>query len=69
MDGKAVYMVGVPTLVVWGERDTALLPANLDGLDNVVPDLKLVRVPQATHWIAHDEPDLVNREIAAFLAG
>jgi pimeloyl-ACP methyl ester carboxylesterase len=60
------FMVRVPTLVVWGERDTALLPGCIDGLDQVVPDLKLVRVPEASHWITRERTDLVIREIEAF---
>lgn len=60
------FIVKVPTLVVWGERDTALLPGCLDGLDAVVPDLKLVRVPEASHWIVRERTDLVIREIEAF---
>jgi pimeloyl-ACP methyl ester carboxylesterase len=60
------YKVRVPTLVVWGERDTALLPGCLDGLDQVVPDLKLVRVPEASHWVVRERTDLVIREIEAF---
>lgn len=60
------FFVRVPTLVVWGERDTALLPGCIDGLDQVVPDLKLVRVPEASHWIARERTDQVIREIEAF---
>ena len=60
--------VKVPTLVLWGERDRALLPSLLDGLDTFVPDLRLVRIPDATHWVVHEQPDLVEREIAAMLA-
>ncbi|MDA1117608.1 MAG: alpha/beta hydrolase [Proteobacteria bacterium] len=60
------FTVKVSTLVVWGERDAALLPGCLDGLDEVVPDLKLVRVPEASHWIARERTDLVIREIEAF---
>jgi len=63
------FRVRVPTLVVWGERDTALLPGCLEGLDRVVPDLKLVRVPEASHWIARERTDLVIREIEAFTIG
>ncbi len=55
-----------PTLVVWGERDTALLPGCIDGLDEVVPDLKLVRVPEASHWIARERTSQVIGEIEAF---
>src|SRR5262245_10312218 len=36
------FRVTVPTLVIWGERDEALLPANLDGLKEVVADLQVV---------------------------
>jgi len=56
----------VPTLVLWGERDTALLPGCLEGLEAVVPGVKIVRVPGASHWIARERTDLVNREIEAF---
>jgi epoxide hydrolase 4 len=63
------FVVRVPTLVLWGERDTALLPGCIDGLEEVVPDLKLVRVPEATHWIARERTDLVIREIEAFTIG
>jgi pimeloyl-ACP methyl ester carboxylesterase len=34
-----------------------------------VPDLKLVRVPEATHWIARERTELVCREIEAFTIG
>jgi pimeloyl-ACP methyl ester carboxylesterase len=60
------FIIKVPTLVVWGERDTALLPGCIDGLDQVVPDLKLVRVPEASHWIAREQTARVIREIEAF---
>jgi pimeloyl-ACP methyl ester carboxylesterase len=63
------FMVRVPTLVIWGERDTALLPGCLEGLDMVVPNLKLVRVPDATHWVARERTALVIREIEAFTIG
>jgi pimeloyl-ACP methyl ester carboxylesterase len=55
--------VRVPTLVVWAEADVALPPALLDGLQAYVPDMRLVRVPGATHWIIHERPALVAQEI------
>lgn len=60
--------VRVPTLVLWAERDLALLPALLEGLDRWVPDLEIVRVPEATHWIVHEQPDRVAAEIERFVA-
>ena len=53
----------VPTTVVWGERDHALLPGLLDGIERWIPDLRLVRVPDATHWLVHEQPALVLAEI------
>jgi pimeloyl-ACP methyl ester carboxylesterase len=59
--------VRVPTRVIWGLRDRALLPSLLDGLDGFVPDLHVTRVPDATHWIVHEQPGLVMAEIEAAL--
>src|SRR5436189_112588 len=61
--------VTVPTLVIWGERDRALLPGNLDGLERFVDDLTIERVPDGSHWCIHEQPALVNRLIRQFLAG
>lgn len=60
-------IVNVPTLVIWGERDTALLTGNLDGLEQYVPKLTVRRVPDASHWIVHEHPALVNRYIQGFI--
>jgi pimeloyl-ACP methyl ester carboxylesterase len=60
--------VTVPTLVIWGEKDTALLPGNLVGLDRYVNRLTIERIPTGTHWVIHEEPDRINRLIEAFLA-
>ncbi len=61
------FVVRVPTLVIWGMRDRALLPRLLDGLDELVPDLRVERVPDATHWVVHEQPDRVNRLIRTFI--
>ena len=61
------FMVRVPTLVLWGDRDTALLTGCVEGLGECVPDLKVVRAPDASHWIVHEKPDLVCSEIEAFV--
>ncbi len=66
---QSALVVRVPTLVIWGERDTALLPGNLDGLDAFVPDLTIRRVPDGSHWVIHEHPALVNGYIREFIAG
>jgi pimeloyl-ACP methyl ester carboxylesterase len=61
------FMVRVPTLVLWGERDTALLTGCLEGIEACVPDLKIVRFADASHWIVHEKTADVCREIEAFV--
>jgi len=61
--------VKVPTLVVWGEKDTALLTGNLEGLDKYVPNLTIKRIPDGTHWVIHEKPALVNGYIREFIKG
>jgi pimeloyl-ACP methyl ester carboxylesterase len=63
----ATIMVNVPTCVIWGEQDTALLTGNLNGLEKLVPRLRVERVPDATHWIVHEKPELLNRLIRDFM--
>ncbi len=63
----AALVARVPTLVIWGERDSALLTGNLDGLDAFVPDLTVQRVPDGSHWVVHEQPDTVNAAIRRFL--
>lgn len=56
--------VRVPTTVLWGDADSALPPALLDGLDAFVPDLHVQHVAGATHWIVHEQPERVAALIA-----
>ncbi|MDO9075605.1 MAG: alpha/beta fold hydrolase [Rubrivivax sp.] len=51
--------VQVPTTVLWGEADVALLPGLLDGLERWVPNLQVQRVADAGHWIVHEQPTRV----------
>lgn len=63
----AAVTVRVPTTVLWGEQDRALLPGLLAGLERWVPDLEIVRVPQASHWIVHEQPQRVAEHIVRLL--
>ena len=60
--------VHVPTLVVWAENDIALPNSLLDGLETFVPRMRLVRVPNATHWVIHEQPATIAAEIERELA-
>jgi len=59
--------VKVPTLVIWGEKDRALLTGNLEGLDKFVPDLRIKRIPEGSHWVVHEYPEVVIAHIREFL--
>ncbi len=63
----SALMVKVPTLVIWGEKDTALLTQNLDGLDKFVPQLTIKRIPDGSHWVIHEKRDEVNAAIRDFI--
>jgi epoxide hydrolase 4 len=65
---REMLTVSVPTLVLWGMKDVALLPSLLDGLEEFVPQLTVERVADASHWIVHEQPRLVADRLAGFLA-
>ena len=62
------FDVRAPTLLLWGERDPALGVELTEGLDAWVPDLRVERFPDASHWLQNDAPARVNRALAEFLA-
>ena len=60
-------MISTPTLVIWGEKDTALLTGNLEGLDQYVKTLAVKRVPDGGHWVVHEKPQQVIGYMHEFL--
>ena len=65
----SVVNVSVPTTVLWGEADHALLPGLLDGLADWVPGVQIHRLPGASHWIVHEQPAWVIARLREVLAG
>ncbi|WOK37887.1 alpha/beta hydrolase [Sphingomonas sp. C3-2] len=59
--------VAMPTLVIWGMEDKALLPSQLDGLEALVPQLTITKV-DAGHFVPWENPEAVTNAIRAFLA-
>ncbi|MGB3738382.1 MAG: alpha/beta hydrolase [Pontixanthobacter sp.] len=57
----------IPTLVIWAMNDMALPPANLDGLDELVDDLTIAKVPDCGHFVTWEKPDVVNAALDDFL--
>jgi pimeloyl-ACP methyl ester carboxylesterase len=54
-------VVTAPTLLIWGVRDVALVPELTDDLEDWVPGVRVERIADASHWVQHERPDLVNR--------
>ena len=64
---RAFPRVKVPTLVVWGMLDRALLPLQLDGLDALVDDLTIVRLPDIGHFAPWEAGEQVGGALRDFL--
>ena len=60
-------LLAVPTLVIWGEQDAALLPGNLNGLDRYIKDLTIQRIPDGSHWVIHEQPERINALIREYI--
>ncbi len=65
--GVGDQRVDVPTLLLWGLQDGALDPALTEGLDRWVPDLRVERYPDASHWVQFDASERVNEALLEFL--
>ncbi len=59
--------VTVPTLVIWGLSDPAILSGSLDGLEAYVQDLTILRIADAAHYPMRSHPGPVNDAIRNFL--
>jgi epoxide hydrolase 4 len=63
----ALRPVKAPTLVIWGERDRFLGQELAEPDQDDVPNLARVeRLPDASHWVHHDEADRVTQLLIDF---
>ncbi len=61
--------ISAPTLVIWGERDSYLGSDLAEPERDDVPNLDRVeRLPDASHWVHHDEAERVNQLLIDFFA-
>ncbi len=65
----ALRPILAPTLVIWGERDRYLGPDLAEPDHGDVPNLDRVeRLPDASHWVHHDEAERVTQLLTDFFA-
>ncbi|MDZ4865843.1 MAG: alpha/beta hydrolase [Alphaproteobacteria bacterium] len=62
-------MIATPTLMIWGEEDSALGKATTVGTDQYVRDLTLRYLPGVSHWVQQEAPERVNAMIEAWITG
>lgn len=59
--------IAVPTLIIWGDDDGALETAMADDHASLVSDLTVRHIPNCSHWVQQDAPDLVNKYMREWL--
>jgi pimeloyl-ACP methyl ester carboxylesterase len=59
--------INVPTLVIHGEADRLVPPANGKLIAARIPGAKLVLIPNAGHIFSTDQPDAAHRPVLEFL--
>lgn len=64
---RRVRKVKAPTLLIWGERDRYLNEGFTQGLEKWVPDLRVERIDEASHFVQNDAPERVNELMLEFL--
>ena len=69
-DGRKAQNINQPVLLIWGENDKAL------GKEMTYPtrqyctgELHIKYIPECSHWVQHDKPELVNKYMLDFLKG
>ncbi len=60
--------LNIPTLVVWAMDDLALPASNISGIENFVPDVRVVPVDGCGHFVIWEAPDAVNEAMETFLS-
>ncbi|MBP7687388.1 MAG: alpha/beta hydrolase [Thermoflexales bacterium] len=61
--------ITAPTLIIWGEHDTWINPANGPRLQQAIADSKLIVIPQAGHVPHEEQPEEFNQLVIEFVGG
>jgi pimeloyl-ACP methyl ester carboxylesterase len=60
--------IDAQTLVIWGMADRHLGSELAEPAPEWVPNVRMERIPEATHWVQHDAPERVNELLLGFFA-
>lgn len=62
--------IRVPTLFIFGERDLAILPATVRGVEKYIDaPYREVRIADSGHWVQNEAVNEVNEALVQFLTG
>jgi pimeloyl-ACP methyl ester carboxylesterase len=61
-------LLDVPTLMIWGEEDAALGKELTYGTQKFVRDCQIRYIPNCSHWVQQERPELVNQYMREFLS-
>lgn len=64
---KALRRLEIPLLLIWGEQDPVFVPEVTERFDEWAPNLTLVRIREASHFVQSDAPEAVSRHLVDFL--
>lgn len=65
---KTYHVLQMPILMIWGENDTALGKELTYGTETYARDFQIKYVPNCSHWIQQEHPQLVNQYIREFIS-
>jgi pimeloyl-ACP methyl ester carboxylesterase len=57
----------VPTLMIWAEKDIALGKELTYGTEAYVKDFQIKYIPNCSHWVQQEQPNLVSQYMGDFL--
>jgi len=60
--------IKTPTLMIWGEQDAFIEKYMTEGTDKFVEDLTIHYLPNVSHWVQQEAPDVVNKIIGHWLS-
>jgi len=58
-----------PTLLLWGENDTATPIEDAELMEKMIPDAGLVKIKGCSHYVFLEQPEYINKIIKTFLVG
>jgi pimeloyl-ACP methyl ester carboxylesterase len=66
---RGIIRIDTPTLMIWGEVDAALGKELTYGTEDHVSNLTLRYLPNVSHWVQQEAPEMVNAMVEAWLLG